>query len=77
MFVVEYFREFHELYTTRENKNREDMGVVASKRHVNRLWHHCIITSSEILLFQAHTEHYLQVSLLLPLIHGQQQSLRN
>ena len=33
MFVVEYFREFRELYSTRENKNREDMGVVASKCH--------------------------------------------
>ena len=38
MFAVEYFGEFRELYTTRENKN-------------------------------------CQVSLLLPLIHGQQQSL--
>ena len=28
MFAVEYFHEFHELYTT-----REDMGVVASKCH--------------------------------------------
>ena len=72
MFAVEYFREFHELYTSREN-----MGVVASKHHVNRLWSHCIITSSEIRLFRAHTEHYLQVSLLLPLIHGQQHSLSN
>ena len=35
MFVVEYFREFRELYTTCENKNREDMGVVASNRHVD------------------------------------------
>ena len=35
MFVVEYFREFRKLYTTCENKNREDMGVVASNRHVD------------------------------------------
>ena len=77
MFAVEYFGEFRELYTTRGNKNCEDMGVVASKHHVNRLLRHCIITSSEILLFQAHTEHCLQVSLLLPLIHCQQQSLSN
>ena len=34
MFTVEYF-EFRELYTTRDSKNREDMGVVASKRHVD------------------------------------------
>ena len=77
MFAMEYFRKFCELYTTHENTNREDLDVVASKRHVNRLWCHCIITSTEILLFQAHTEHYLQVSLLLPLIHSQQQSLSN
>ena len=80
MFAAEYFREFRELYTTLKNKNREDMGVVASKRRAapcDRLWRHCIITSSEILLSQAHAEHYLQVSLLLPLIHVQQQSLRN
>ena len=59
MFAMAYFHKFRELYITRENKNREDMAVVASKRYVNRLWRHCIITSSEILLFQAHTEHYL------------------
>ena len=64
-------------YYTRENENRKDMGVVASKRHVNRLSRHCIVTSSEILLFQAHTDRYLQVSLLLLLIHCQQQSLSN
>ena len=27
MFAVEYFREFHELYTTHENKNREDIYI--------------------------------------------------
>ena len=32
MFVMKYFCE---LYTTRENKNHEDMGVVASKHHVD------------------------------------------
>ena len=35
MFAVEYFCEFRELYTTRENKNREDIGVVANKRNVD------------------------------------------
>ena len=35
MFTVEYFHEFRELYTTRENKNRKDIGVVASKRRVD------------------------------------------
>ena len=37
MLAVEYFHEFRELYTTCENKNREDIGVVASKRRVD-LW---------------------------------------
>ena len=60
MFVVEYFHKFRELYTTRENKNHKDMSMVASK--------HCTITSSQILLSQSHMEHYLQVSLLMPLI---------
>ena len=35
MFAVEYFGEFRELYTTRENKNHEDMGVVANKHQVD------------------------------------------
>ena len=35
MFVVEYSHEFCELYTTPKNKNREDIGVVASERHVD------------------------------------------
>ena len=35
MFVVEYFCEFQKLYTTRENKNCEDVGVVASKCYMD------------------------------------------
>ena len=35
MFVVEYSHEFCELYTTPKNKNREDIGVVASEHHVD------------------------------------------
>ena len=45
MFAVEYFREFRELYTTRENKNREDMGVVANKRHVDSRIDYGVIVS--------------------------------
>ena len=42
MFAVEYFREFQELYTTCENKNRKDMGVV----QVNAMWIHESIMAS-------------------------------
>ena len=42
MFVVEYFCE---LYTTRENKNREDMGMVASKLHVDSRIDYGVIVS--------------------------------
>ena len=40
MFAVEYFCKFCKLYTTHENKNHKDMGVVASKRHVDSLYHY-------------------------------------
>ena len=42
MFVVDYF---HELYTTRDNKNREDMGVVASKHHVDSWIDYAVVVS--------------------------------
>ena len=42
---VEYFCKFCKLYTTRENKNREDMGMVASKCHVDSWIDYGIIVS--------------------------------
>ena len=45
MFAVEYFPEFRELYTTRENKNRENMGVVSSKRAMWIQYVHGVIVS--------------------------------
>ena len=70
MLEVEYIRKFRELHTTHENKNSEDMGVVARKCHVDSWIDYGVIVYLLQARFQAHTEHYLQVSLLLPLIHG-------
>ena len=39
------FSRISRMYTTRENKNSEDMGVVASKRHVDSRIDYGVIVS--------------------------------
>ena len=73
MFVVEYFHEFCKLYTTCENTNREDMGVVAS----NVIWIHESIMASLYHYFKRDSAVPSPHRALSSSVHGQQQSLRN